>query len=570
MSLEEAVSNFVSPGLTVHAGCSFAFPHAAWYEIARQFRGTQPEFTAVMAAGVCTNLAVWAQAELCSRAITSIAGDAYPFPGPNRILQNAVADGRLQIEHWTMLTLVQRLMAGAMGLPFMPTRSIAGSDIEPGAGDNFQRASETSGSTQESTVGLVSALRPDISLAHAVAADRAGNTLVTAPLAGNVYGALAAKSGVIVTVERVVDTEDLQTFSSLVRIPASVVLAVCETPWGAHPSGQAAEEVPWFDGYSEDPQFITEARRACRNRDAFQQWVQEWVMEPRSHSDYIEKLGNDRFEKLKRRLSPDSWQQELARAIPRLRRDAATDSERMIVLAARTLAQRIRDKGHQTLLAGLGASNLAAWLCADRLAEDGTSVSLMAELGFYGYSPRPADSYLFNLRNLPTCSQTTDILTVMGVYAGGSSARCIGSLGAGQVDRLGNLNSTVGAKGELLIGSGGANDVASTAAETVVCAEQNSARFVEQVDYVTAPGSRITAVATQHGLLEKPVGKDELVLTGFFATDSDHETSAVKIAVENCGWRLRVASELVRLAHPSEDELAVLRAFDPERYFLGK
>ena len=80
-------------------------------------------------------------------------------------------------------------------------------------------------------------MRPDITLLHAVAADRSGNTLMTYPLAGDAFGAWASKKGVIVSAEKIVSTATIRTYSHLVRVPSYMVLAVCEVPFGSHPAG---------------------------------------------------------------------------------------------------------------------------------------------------------------------------------------------------------------------------------------------------------------------------------------------------------------------------------------------
>ena len=88
---------------------------------------------------------------------------------------------------------------------------------------------------------MVSALSPDVSIFHAPAADAAGNVVLTPPLMENVYGALAAKRGAIVTVERVVDPSVIRDHAHLVRLPSSAVCAVVEAPLGGHPGGLSVD-----------------------------------------------------------------------------------------------------------------------------------------------------------------------------------------------------------------------------------------------------------------------------------------------------------------------------------------
>src|SRR6202035_17228 len=95
-------------------------------------------------------------------------------------------------------------------------------------------------------------------------------------------------------------------------------------------------------------------------------------------------------------------------------------------------------------------------------------VQLTAELGLWGYTPTPADPYIFNHRVFPGAPMLADATTVLGMVVGGPGTTTVACLGAAQVDRHGNLNSTTIPGGPFLVGLGGANDVASRAAGCVV------------------------------------------------------------------------------------------------------
>src|SRR5205823_1683472 len=97
------------------------------------------------------------------------------------------------------------------------------------------------------------------------------------------------------------------------------------------------------------------------------------------------------------------------------------------------LADAVKKSAHQTMLAGAGMANLAAWLAAYSLADEGIIVDLIAEMGLVGYWPRPGEPILFNQRNFPTCTMLSDIDTTLAVLIGGGRARSIGALGAAQV-----------------------------------------------------------------------------------------------------------------------------------------
>ncbi|MDI7251804.1 MAG: CoA-transferase, partial [Actinomycetota bacterium] len=497
MDLHRAVGELVRPGMHLHLGHAYMRPNAALYEICRRFWRKDPGFT-VSSLGFIANMVLLVHGGLARKLITTFCGDSYPFPGPNRVYQEAYREGWLEIENWTVLTLPQRLMAGAMGVEWMPTHSLLGSSMEEENAGDFRVVEMPDGSR----VGMVRALRPDLTLIHAWAADRAGNVLLTPPYAENVFAAFAAREGVLATVEQVVPTSFLRRYSHFVKVPGYLVRAVCPAPMGVHPSGASNQGIKEFDAYAEDEEFMLRLREACRSEETLEEWVREWLLGVESHEHYLAKLGHERIWYLKGRAAGDSWVSELADRVTSIPdTEEYTPVEMMVVEAARLLRRRVREAGYRTILAGIGASNLAAWKAWYDLRKEGVPVELMAEVGFYGYTPRPADPFIFNFRNIPTCVMLTDILTVLGSMVGAASSRAIGALGAGQVDRFGNINSTKIPELKLfLVGSGGACDVALGAGEVLVTVAQDRLRTPERVSYVTAPGERVKTVVTTEGV----------------------------------------------------------------------
>ncbi|MEW6555648.1 MAG: CoA-transferase [Actinomycetota bacterium] len=566
MDLQEAVAAFIRPGMHFHVAHAYMRPNAAVYEICRRFWGSDPGFT-ISALGFIANMVLFVYGGLTHRIITSFAGDSYPFPGPNRIYQDAIREGRLQVENWTVLTLPQRLLAGALGVEWMPTHSIVGSSMQEENARDFCVVDVPDGGR----VGMVRALRPDLTLVHAWAADTAGNLLLVPPYAESVHAAFAAREGVLATVERIVDTGFLRRYPHFVRIPGYLVRAVCPAPMGVHPSGASNHGIDEFDPYAEDEEFMLALREACKNEETMDAWVREWLTGVADHDEYMRKVGFEKIWFLKGRSAADSWVSEMATRAPALRKDLEyDDTEMMVIEAARLLKLRIQAGGYRTILAGIGASNLAAWKAWYDLRRDDHSVDLMAEVGFFGYTPRPADPFIFNFRNMHTCTMLTDVFTVLGSMVGAESNLAIGVLGAGQVDRLGNINSTKIPELDLfLVGSGGACDVALGAREMLLTVPQDRMRTPEAVSYVTAPGKRVRTLVTTMGVFEKPPGEDDFVLTAYFPlVGSDGREAAEKIG-SRCGWELRTARELRRVEPPEQDDLYDIRIFDPRRYFLG-
>ena len=133
----------------------------------------------------------------------------------------------------------------------------------------------------------------------------------------------------------------------------------------------------------------------------------------------------------------------------------------------------------------------------------------------------------------------------------------IGFLGAAQIDRFGNLNSTViGAYDRpsvRLPGAGGAPEIAMHAREVLVVMKQSVKSFVERLDFRTSAG-RVAALITDLGVFEPDAATGELLLSAIYP---DVTTDVVQAA---CGWPLRVGALPGAIAPPTSDELSVLRA----------
>jgi acyl CoA:acetate/3-ketoacid CoA transferase alpha subunit/acyl CoA:acetate/3-ketoacid CoA transferase beta subunit len=551
-SLPDAIARHVQPGDVLHPVVGHTRWTAATREVVRQFWGTDPGFTLAMLS-LSSLGALFFRGGLVRKVITGYSGDTFPNFTPNPWFARAYERGEVEVEHWSFLAFTQRLEAAARGLPAVTTRSIAGSSMAEN--DAYTRVD-----TKFGEVGLLAPLVPDVALMHAPLADRHGNVAVHAPLLEGVWGALAARRGVIVTVEKVVD--DLRPWAHLVRIPAHRVLAVVEAPMGAHPGGLYTGDLP-VDGYGEDYEFWVDARAATRAPD-YDDWIRHWVLDVESQEQWLAQVGDARIAALQAKAAPDSWRADERAHIPDLH--APTNAwERAAVWGARYLAGRVEASGANAVLAGAGVANLSAWLGVQLAQARGCEVQLTAEIGLWGYTATPADPFVLNHRNFPTATMLSDAQTVLGALVGGPGTTTIGCLGGAQVDRKGNVNSTWIPPKPFLVGSGGGNDVASTAAECVVVATLTPARTPERCGYITSPGQSVRALVTDLGTLEKRDG--ELVLAAVPAGEASiaARIDAARVA---CGWDLTVADGVVELSPPGADEVAALRRWDPQGWFL--
>ncbi len=562
-SLDEAIRKHVKKGMSI----GFAGRGGALFEqLVREFWGKNPEFT-IINNGITATVLALIHGRLAKKIIASFIGDVYPSPGPNPVAQKAYLSGEVEFENWTMLTLPQRLLAGAMGWSVIPTRSIVGSSMEEENKESFMVIDDPFVPGEK--IGLMKALRPDIALVHGAAADRCGNTIITYPLGADVFGAWGAKHGVIVSAEKIVPTEYIRSHSHLVRIPSYMVKAVCEVPYGAHPAGMPNCGLPEFEHYFEDYDFLTDIREASRDERKFSEWIKYWILDCKDYNEYLAKLGSDRLIYLKGKAYSDSWKDETVAEIPNLDFNEEPNSlEKMVVTAAQVVNDKFIAGGYKTILAGAGLSNLAAWLAAYRLKEKGYDADLMAEIGMYGYLPRASDPFIFSYHNMHTCKILNNNETMLGVFVGGPSNQCLGVLAGGQIDKYGNVNSTKLPGITYLVGSGGANDIANGNRETVAVINSGKQRLVEKVPYITFSGKNVTTLVTDVGVFEKIGGEETFTLTTYIPSKPKQ---AVKEAIaeieEKVGWELKVSPNLKEAQPVAKEEVTLLRLFDPKGFF---
>jgi acyl CoA:acetate/3-ketoacid CoA transferase alpha subunit len=564
--LKEAVKNNIEPGMSLHIAIE---ANAAINEIIRQFYGKQPGFTLVMPGIIATALNL-IHCGLIKKTITSSYSFLAPFMAPSAIAQNAYKTKSIEFEDWTLCSISQRLMAGAMGLAFMPTKSIVGSSIEKENKHTFKSIEDPFGGDKH--IGIVKALNPDISIIHAWAADPFGNTIISpaSPFLSwdsHLWASKASKKGVIVTVENVVTTNFIRKHSSLVKLPGYMVKSVCPAPMGAHPSCFTSQGIDEFEAYGDDYDFITTYKDASKDNARLDAWIKKWILDLDSHEDYISKVGVKKLNFLKEKTGKDAWKSVSQNIIPNISSSAKANTiETMIIMASRVIQDLVLKNDHKIMLGGAGVAALASWLAYYKLKAKNSDVELLSGTGIFGFTPRPFDSFFASIYNIPTCKMLTDTLDIYSVMIAGTNAKAISVMGAGQIDQYGNVNSTKIAS-SYITGSGGSNDAAN-ASEVVIIAEQSPKRFVENVPYVTFCGDRVTTIISSMGIFKKKNASDRFVLTNYFS-DPNLKTPdrIIKKIKDHCGWELNVAKGITETNVPLKEELLTLRILDPKQIF---
>lgn len=554
LPLSEAISGFVRPGMTLHLAGGIGGPGAAMAEIIRQFHSKAPAFTVILSTVTGHALSL-IHAKLVKKVVCAVCAEISTTARPAKVVQRAYAEGSLELENWSLLSLQQRLMAGAYGVPFMPTRSLLGSSIASDNADSFQAIVDPFGSG--STTGIVKALTPDLSIVHGCVSDAQGNTLLLSPTGEDQWGPFAAKEGVIAVVEKLVATDYIRAHSSLTKIPGHLVRAVCVAPFGLHPYSCPNPGIPDFEPYEMDVSFLHELGSASKSPAALDAWLDKWILGNASHEEYLKSLGKLCLTQLASRsrrpaLSPSAEVQEA----PRTAGPPATTM--MLIAAAREIVRIVRTSGYKTILAGAGIGANAAFLAHSMLIAEGYELDLVTGNGQIGYTPVIGEPILATEVGVRSSKMLTDTVTAQGLLVGGANNRCLSVLGAGQIDKFGNINSTLGADGQFLVGSGGANDALS-ACESIVLADQSRDRFVDKLSYVTGVGSKVSTVVSSLGVMRKDATSRELRLIGCFSTVEETDLPAKISAISNnCGWMLAVSPDVVELPQPSLEELKCL------------
>ena len=533
-------------------------------EILRQFHAKTPQFSLI------THFVSGYTIELIYRGmiktlITSSCSEMYPTPGPSKAIQKAYKEGSIDIENWSMFSLTQRLMAGALGVPFMPTRALRDSTM---AEDNREAFLEIKDPFGDSKAGVVKALNPDVSLIHGWAADRYGNTILppSASSGQGSWGAFASKGGVVVTVEKLVSTDFIRRHSTFVNIPGYMVKSVSIAPLGAHPFGLFNPGIEGLEGYAADYDFMVDYRKARRNDEDLDAFLNKWVLECKTQQDYLDKLGPERIAILKEKTGRDFWKKEFEALSGGISVDEPCNpTEMMIIAGARKVMERAKKSECRLINGGMGAGALSGWLAYYQLKEAGYEIDLMMGGGWYGHAPRPGDPWLMSSSNMMTCKILSNAVDAYGVWTGADN-KCLTTLGAAQIDKYGNLNSTRTGD-SYIIGSGGANDAAN-AREVVVVIPQSSSKFLERLPYITCSGGNVSMVISNKGIFEKLEG-EELVLTGYLPNPKLSTTEEIVEDIKkSCGWDLKVSLELEEVTPPSFDELMTLRLLDPKGLFI--
>jgi glutaconate CoA-transferase subunit A len=283
-SMGEAISELVADGASVALGLQLEqmIPFAAGHEIVRQGKRdlrligpiSDCLFDQLIGAGCVKDIvAAWVG--------NVMMGQAYNF-------RRRVEAGEVRVFNMTNFTIALGLQAGAMGLPFLPTRTAMGSDVPRGNHFFYQIISPFE---PKETLLAVRAIVPDVTIAHVQRADQQGNAHCWGNL-GVMLEAVRAARKVIVVAEEIVSSELIASDPNRTVIPGFLVSAVVHEPFGAHPS-------PVQGYYGRDNEFFSQYHAETKTPQSFNVWRKKWIDDPGTRQGYVEVLRRERIDALR-------------------------------------------------------------------------------------------------------------------------------------------------------------------------------------------------------------------------------------------------------------------------------
>jgi glutaconate CoA-transferase subunit A len=285
-SLKDAISKFV------HDGCSITFggfcgrnSQAAGHEIVRQAKrdlavidDSPTDLLDILIGAGCikTVQIAWQSISIFARAANF-----------RRSVEKGIPT-KIKVEDYSNYSMGLRFLAGALGIPFMPTKSLLGSDI-PAYNKKIRVIKDP---YEGKPIALVPAASPEVAIIHVQHADQDGNAQIWGHLANDENKARAARH-TIITCEQIISSERIKKIPNMTIIPSYCVGAVVQVPYGSH---------PWscFGYYYHDVLFQRDYANQSESLDGFLKWMDEWVLSCDNHDDYCRKVGKKRLKELAR------------------------------------------------------------------------------------------------------------------------------------------------------------------------------------------------------------------------------------------------------------------------------
>jgi 3-oxoacid CoA-transferase subunit A/glutaconate CoA-transferase subunit A len=551
MSAKEAISRFVSNGDLIALG---GFGHVRTpitlvHEVIRQRKRH------LLAAG---KTAVYDLDLLVGAGCTDRVEVAYAFGHELRGLAPAsrrkVEGGECRVvAELSNATYQWRFLAGMMGIPYIPSRGLGGTDTLAYSSCKVEKDPFTG-----KRLTLLPACTPDVSMLHVPRCDIYGNCQIDGILVEDFELARASRR-VLVATEELIPTDAIRKEPWKTAIPFYCVDAVVVEPWGVHPC-----EMPYL--YYFDEEHIQEWLTKSKTEKGTKEYFDKYVYGTKNFGEYLELIGGEaKLQELRRlELIPESAQ-------PRWSYQAEakgyTPRELMVTAASNVL------ENERSVFVGTGMPMLASMLAQRTHAPD---LLIVFEAG--GISPQSPmlPVSVGDSRTFYHALAASSMHDTMAMAQAGYIEYCF--LGGAQIDRYGNLNTTVIGPHTLpkvrLPGSGGANDLASFCHKTIILMEQDKRKFMDKLDFLTTPGYLTGPGAREEAGLPRNSGPYRVITQlGVYGFDENKEMMLLSLhpgvtieeVKQSSSFPINIpeAEKVGRTPEPTLEELKILHELDP-------
>jgi len=202
-------------------------------------------------------------------------------------VNRGIESGSLIAEEYSSLSVAFRYLAGALGIPFIPIRSLQGSDLLQQLEEKHH---EDIANIEDPFTGknwlVLKPLLPDVAIVSAQIADEEGNARILGPKWDNSEQVKASKRAIVIT-EHLVSTEYIRQSPEDTIIPGFMVSHVVEQPFGSYPTSMYRE-------YDYDGKQIERYVKSCSTPDGIQEYLDEFVLSTVDHWELLEKVGGSK------------------------------------------------------------------------------------------------------------------------------------------------------------------------------------------------------------------------------------------------------------------------------------
>ena len=205
--------------------------------------------------------------------------------GISNALRREVESGRVTCVEWSNAGIAWRFKAAAMGVPFIPVRSMLGTDTL-----KYSAAKVVEDPFTGDPIALLPALILDVGLIHVHRADKYGNAQIDG-ISGFAFEMARASKRLLISAEEIVDTEVIRSQPDRTIIPYYLVDAVVHAPFGSHPGEMCY-------AYERDEPQIKEWVTASKTPEGAQAYLEKYIHGVRDHQEYLQLVGEERLNQL--------------------------------------------------------------------------------------------------------------------------------------------------------------------------------------------------------------------------------------------------------------------------------